>query len=446
MKRHQLARLATLLTTLGIATWACVEEPTAPARCPDFCPSGRLDPVESLLATAISNDSSFQGYVGAHQATVLLGSAVPGIDSRPIYLMSAIGTTQPIDSSPGDTITGPVVVDSMKMTLTVMQRGPGSQNLRLSFYKVPVAIDTTTTFAALDPSFSGAPLRVLNLDSLLALPGKHDLVTGDSVLSVDSIHSLVTVRLKFDSAVTGYDPADSGKLAFGVRVSADSAPAVKLGSARGGRGPLLSWFYRVDSAGKLIRPDSLKRRLPDSVTSSVLFDSFVYNAPVVTFDSNLFIGGVPSTRALLRINLPRGIRDSTQIIRAQLLLVPTATPPIVTGDSVLVVVDRLATDVGSKSPLVVDTAEGRTAPFPGAPTDTVRIELTTLFRLWQTDTLAPTSVFLRLLALNRSVDSSGNTSTEGGTFSTLQFNSSRTPALRPSILLTFVPRFKFAMP
>lgn len=446
MKRYQRARVATILTALGIALWACVEEPTSPARCPDFCPSGRLDAVESLLTTAISGDSSFQGYVAAHQGAVLLGSSLPGIDSRPIYLMSAIATTQLIDSAPGDTISGPVVVDSMKMTLTVIQRGPGSQNLRLSFYKLPVAIDTTTTFAALDPSFIGTPLRVLNLDSLVALPGRRDSVTGDTVMSVDSIHNLVTLRVKFDSAVTGYDPADSGKLAFGVRVSADSAPTVTLGTVRTGQGPLLSWFYRVDSAGKLIRPDSLKRALPDSLTSSVLFDSFVYNTPVVTLDSNLVIGGVPSTRALVRINLPRGIRDSTQIIRAQLLLVPTATPPIVTGDSVLVVVDRVATDLGSKSPLVVDTVEGRTVPFPGAPTDTLRIELTTLFRVWQSDTTAPTSVFLRLLALNRSVDSSGNSSTEGGTFSTLQFNSSRTLAFRPSILLTYVPRFKFAVP
>jgi hypothetical protein len=66
--------------------------------------------------------------------------------------------------------------------------------------------------------------------------------------------------------------------------------------------------------------------------------------------------------------------------------------------------------------------------------------------VWQSDTTAPTSVYLRLLALNRSVDSTGNSSTEGGTFSTLQFTSSRTPALRPSILLTFVARFKFAVP
>jgi hypothetical protein len=156
------------------------------------------------------------------------------------------------------------------------------------------------------------------------------------------------------------------------------------------------------------------------------------------------VGGVPSIRSLLRFNLPRGLRDSTQIIRATLQLVP-AGAAVTTTDSVFLRVKRLIADLGAKSPVVADTLVASSPPFVGVPSDTVRIEMTTLFRLWQADTNAVTAVYLSLLRLDRT-DSIHVAGDEAGTLAALRLFSSRSPAFRPSIRLTYVPRVKFGAP
>jgi hypothetical protein len=438
MSPRPAARGAVLLAALALAALACFEETTSPAQCPEFCPSGRLVTVESLLATAVERDSSFQGYVAAHQGAELLAATLAGIESRPIFQTFPVATRLRIDTGT-DTLTGPVVVDSMRLTLTVLLRSAVARNLRLGFYRLPVGIDSASTFAGLASAFAAPPLRVVNVDSLLALPAGWDSVSGDTVLNVDSLRHAVQVRLKFGAAQSPFSAADSGMLALGVRLSADSLPVGALASTRSLTfgGPALSWFYRVDSAGTLVKPGT--------VGPALRFDGFVSDAAPVTLDSNLTIGGVPSARTLLRIALPRGIRDSTQVIRATLRLVPTGTAPVTTPDSVFIQVRRIATDLGAKSPVLAEALVGNSQPFRGAPTDTLQIEMTSLFRAWQTDTTSVTSVFLNMITLERG-DSVTLSGPEAGSFNTVRFFSTRAPAFRPSILVTFVPRVNFGVP
>lgn len=450
MRGRQLRRSAVVLTVGALAALACFENPTSPAQCPDFCPTGGLAIVESVLSTAIERDSSFRGYVQAHQSAMLIASSLPGVDSRPIWVSTHIQTRFLIDTG-SDTTTGPIVVDSMKLTLTVLRRDTTAvHNLRLAFYKLPVGIDSATTFADLATAFSGTPLRTVNVDSLAALPGRRDTITGDTVLAVDSVHlHSVLLRIKFDSTRTGYSEADSGKLALGVIATGDSPVSIGLGASDGGFPSTAWWFIHVDSLGKRIRPDSLAHPVPgsDSLGAPPFFDSFVFDAPPVIFDSNLTVGSAPSIRSLLRVNLPRGLRDSTQIIRATLQLVP-AGAAVTTTDSVFLRVKRLQADLGAKSPVVVtDTFVGSSAPFRGIPSDTVRIEVTSLFRVWQADTTAVPAFYLSLLTLSRlQKDSIHLNGSEASTLAALRFYSSRSTAFSPSIRLTYVPRVKFGAP
>ena len=66
-------------------------------------------------------------------------------------------------------------------------------------------------------------------------------------------------------------------------------------------------------------------------------------------------------------------------------------------------------------------------------TDTVRIDLTRLLRVWASDTTATTAVMLRVVP-------------EGGTFAEIRFQPSGNTALRPALQLTYVPRFPFGVP
>ena len=470
-------RLAFVAVTVLLAVWACVEEPTSPARCPAFCPGNKLVAVESLFTDVISRDSTFQGYIVPAHAGFLPLTAEGGIDSRSITQLNVFAPRTLIDST--DTTTGVKVVDSMKLLVRFLRPDTASRNLRLSFYQLPDSIDSTTTLANLSASFAAPPLRVVNVDSLLNQSSRRDSVTGDTVLTNGSTDTgtavfanntahVVALRVKFDSAHAPFNAADSGRLSLGVVVTADNRPTVILGSAEIGLGLRVSWFYRVDSAGKLIRPDSIFYKCqdsskpctkpshpPDSVVTNANFDTFLYTAPALPPDSNLLIGGTPSQRALLRINFPKQIRDSAQVLRAELFLIPTPAAPVVMGDSLLIVVNRVSADFGLKSPIDGDTAiQGTSKPFAGNPTDTVRIELTPLFRAWVSDTTLPTSVFVRLLSLRRLLpstigpaDTTGRASSlEGATFTTLRFYSSRTAAFRPVIKLTYVPHIKLGAP
>jgi hypothetical protein len=441
-----LRRGAVVLAALALAALACYQDPTSPAQCPAFCPGGRLATVESLLATSVERDSSFQNYVAAQQSALLLATDLPGIDSRPIFESVPITTRVQIDTGT-DTTTGPLVLDSMQLTLKVLRRSAGARNIRLAVYQLPLGLDSTTTLAGLAPSFAAVPLRVVNVDSLVTLPGKLDSATGDSVLVVDSLRNAITVRLKFQASQIAFRVADSGKVALGIRASADSVASIAVESNRSGAGPQFVWYARVDSAGVIVRPDSLPKKFAVSQPAGARFNSFVFTAPPVTIDTNLTIGGVPSTRSLLRIVLPRALRDSTQIIRATLLLVPTGLAPVTTPESVFVQARRVAADLGAKSPTTPDTLVANSAPFRGAPTDTVRVELTTFFRQWQLDTAAVTAVYLSLLAVDRT-DSTRLAgfrpfNFDAETFEALRFFSSRAPAFRPAIQLTFVRRLTF---
>lgn len=434
MRDRAFWRSVVVLGVGALAAVACVEKVTAPAVCPDYCPGNQIVTIDSVLAGGIVRDSSFVGYVSASEAVVMLAEDRSGVDSRPIFETAAIQTRLRINAG-SDTTTGPIVMDSARLSFTWMRRDATPRNVRLALYRLPVDLDSNSTFATLAPAF-GTPIRVVNLDSLLALSSQHDSVTGDTILARDTLHRVITVSIKLDSAQTPFSVADSGKVAFGVRVLADSNATLVLGSSQAAQGPSLTWYNRVDSAGTLlVRPAQAR---------GVRFDSFVSNQPAVTVDSNLVIGGIPASRALLRFALPKNIRDSTQIIRATLLLVPTGPPAVLTGDSVFIRVYRLAADLGAKSPVPQDTVYATSPLFVPTGSDTIRLEVTSLFRYFQLDTTAVPGAFVSLLTLERQ-DSLAVTGTEGASFTALRLYSTRGAAI-PRLRLTYVPRVKFGAP
>src|SRR5206468_2457791 len=140
----------------------------------------------------------------------------------------------------GDTTTGAIVgVDSLKLSVTITRRDTSAHNLTLVYYRLPLDLDSTKTFADLAGAWTTADsLRSLNVDDLLAQPTHSAL--GDSVY-VDTLTNRVTVIAKLDSASAPYVVADSGKAAFGVKVVADSRASIALGSVEAGLGPLLTW-------------------------------------------------------------------------------------------------------------------------------------------------------------------------------------------------------------
>ncbi len=426
MKAARTAVLGAVLAAAAAA--ACVERMTAPGNCPDYCPGGQITLIDSLLATNISRDSAFRGYVLPNQGAVMLAADLPGIvDGRAIFRFSAVGQRFPIKNS--DTTTGAILAgDSARLTFFITRRDTAAHDLTVRLYRLPIAIDTTTTFADLSQAFTDSLLRTVNLDTLIAKPGRVDSTTGDSIV-VDTTNKRLFVSLKLDSSQARYVFADSGKVAYGLRISADSLASVAIG--KGDLGPLLRWHIVVDSLGTQVkRPDST---MAGPSARGTPLATFVFAPPAAALDSTLAVGGVPSARSILRVAFPRGIRDSGQIIRGTLILVPAAAARGVPADSFVIEAHTVFADFGAKSPIVLDVTRTDTTVIHVDSTDTIQIEITNLLKFWQTDTTLATTLVLKAKY-------------EAQAFPEIRFYPSAAAAYRPAVRITYVPRFPFGKP
>jgi hypothetical protein len=425
---------------------ACTEEATAPGDCPNFCPGGQIVVRDSIFTTIIERDSAFRGYILGYQSGAMTAADLPGMQSRALFVLNPMITR--VAPKAGDTTTVPIVVDSSRLRLTMLRRNRATTNLWLKLYAIPTTTDSTATFASLDPSFAAPPIDSVNVDSLLARPAitipATDTVArrawGDSIIRTDSAgHTLVTLdsarilRMFFDldTLQAPFVVADSGRLGLGIRVTADSLASATFGTTESGSDPPnILWYYHYTI------PDTVSGT-PDSVVSTSgpirvpRFDGFVFDPPTAPLDSNLTVGGAPSARSLVRVTMPAFLRDSFDIVRATAIFVPVAAVPGSPADSFGIQAYRLQTDLGAKSPLVAG-AVGSVVVHTGS-VDTVRIELTDLVRAWAIDTTLPTMFFLIQQP-------------EATSFTEMRFYSSRAPAFRPALYLTYVKRFPFGKP
>ena len=414
-------RLAVAGAVLLVA--ACVEQLTAPGDCPDYCPSGQITIVDTLLTTSISRDSSYRGYVLAYQSSVMLAAHLPGatdtLDGRPIFRINGYGAHLRISTA--DTSTGLILgADSARLQVYVVRRDTATHNLRLQFYRLPITIDTGTTFGSVATPFSDSLLRSVNIDTLLAQPGRKDTVTGDSVV-VDTVNHRLVLSLKLDAPAARYVGTDSGTVAYGIRIAADTLASIAFG--KGTFGPVLQWYLRVDSLGTPVA------RKPGVLSAG--FASFVFAPSPAPLDSTLAVGGVPSAHSLVRVAFPKFIRDSSQIIRGTLFLVPAVPARGAPADSFVIEARTVFADFGAKSP--IDPRLGDPTVIHPDSTGTVKIEVTNLLQLWAADSTHPTVFVVRPQA-------------EAQFFGEIRFYPSVAPAFRPTLQVTFVRRFPFGVP
>ena len=450
-------RYSTLAVLMAMAT-ACTEQATAPGACPDFCPGGSIDIRDTILTDVIQRDSVFLGYMQPYQAEFMAVADSPGvIDSRAIFRMTTTPTT--VAATTTDTV--PITVDSARLRVVIARRDSDATNLYLKIYRLPISIDTASTFAQLAPDFAGPAVDSVNVSALLNRPAIVDTTTraafgGDTIRTDSAGHVLrvggdssLFVFFDLDATQAPFVAADSGKIAWGVRVAADSFASVSLGvnnpnnDLLGDKDAFLTWFYHYTIPDTVsTQPDSV---VNTSIVRGTIFHSFVFNPPNPPVDDNLAVGGAPSARSLVRVAFPPSLRDSVDVVRATLILVPTAPVQGFRSDSFAVLARAVLTDLGAKSPLSTSALFGRATVHIGTA-DTIRIEITDIFRSWVTDTSIATSLALSWMpnaaATARAIAGRG---VEASSFTQVRFFSSRA-SLRPALHVTYVKRFPFGTP
>jgi len=396
---RRLARLAALLLLAG-----CQEQLAAPADCPNLCPGGYQIYEDTLFALQ-GQDSSAVGYVNAGQGSSLLVSwQFPLSEDRAVYKFARRTDSLFINGQ-----NRAYTIDSLALEVTLGYRDTLVKGLKLFLYRLPVTVDSTTSFADIDAAFTPAN-------------------TVDSFLVDDSV---VTKRLRavFIGADTSrliIPAADSGVLALGVQIRADQGTGIKMGgAAAGSAGPSFTTYVTVPSTdtGKVSR----------LITPSVQFNTFVSQAPPSIDPDLLTLGGVPSARALVRFPWSAKLRDSATLVRATLQLIPAAPVTGLGEDSAFVAARAIVADFGGKSPPVSDASFSTVVPVLPGTTDTVSLEVRRALTLWQGATPAPPALTLSLIP-------------EAASFSRPTFGSTRTPGLVPRIIVTYALKFPFNEP
>jgi hypothetical protein len=399
-----LSRLLPIATVaalaLGIAS--CQEDLTAPGDCPGICPSDNLVVADTVLQAVL--DSTYTGFVQAGEGVRILVANGGGGEQ----LLGLARFARRGDSITVRDTAFPFVVDSVILGVTLERRDPAVTGLALEVFKLPetIAVDTSTTYAEVEAALT--PERLIR-----SIPIADDFKSG----------AVRVVLAGPDLAAVAFTPADTGVLRLAYRLTSPQPTGIMLSSAATGLpGPsFVSWV-------KVTRPDTtVQQGLPRIVT----FDGFVDQTPLGEQPADLIsVGGAPSSRALLRFNLPARLRDSAQIIRATLQLVPVGPVTGLPVDSALLDVRGIFSDLGPKSPRISTESLVRNQLLEIGHADSVFIEVTQVARLWNTTSRPPTAFFLAM-------------SPEASTYAFVQFGSSRTPGAIPTLHLTYALPYRF---
>jgi len=391
---------------LAAAMTGCQERLTAPAECPALCPGGTAKVFDTIVPALQGRDSSFTGYVDRGRGTALLTSnGFAASEDRAIYRFVPRGDSITVR----DTLRA-YTVDSVLLSLTLVARDTLVNGLTVYLYRLPSTVDSTATFAEVEPLLSD-----VNLIDSIAVP--------DSV----NTGAITTVVRGADVARVALPPGGDSVLAIGVRIAAGTPTGIRLGSLASSSAATFTSYVTVDV------PDTGSVR-NQTLNRATGFNIFVTQDPVVPVDSLLTVGGEPSSRALVRFGLSDQFLDSSTIVRATLELVPVRPIIGLPTDPAVIQVLAVVGDLGAKSPLTTDVTFIRQDTLPQIQSDTVRVEVTRIVQLWQGTRSRPQSVFLRIAP-------------EAATFARAVFGSTRTPALGvPRLRITYQRSFPFENP
>jgi hypothetical protein len=394
---------------------ACQERLTAPGQCPELCPGGSAQAIDTVVPAVAGRDSSFpsaadaaNGYVGRGGGdALLLSNGFAASEDRPVYRFAPRSDLIKVR----DTLRT-YTIDSAQIALTIAARDTLVGGLHLYLYRLPSSVDSTATFSSIDPLLVEANL----IDSIVVPDSQHTGIVRSSFIG-DKLARIALV-------------SPDSTLAIGLRMAAVAPTGIRLGALHAGTAATFTTWVNVDV------PDtgSIKHQ---TMSRSTVFNTFVTENPIVPVDSLLTVGGEPSSRALVRFGLSDQFLDSVKIVRATLEMTPVNPIISLPNDPSLLVTKAVVGDIGAKSP--ASDATGVPDTLAAVQSDTVGVEITRIVKLWQSNRNLPQSVFVQMFP-------------EAATFARAVFFSTRSHGPDPSaqvaprLRITYQRSFPFENP
>ena len=418
-------RLLVVIATALLA--GCGERLDGGAACPILC-SGQSLALRDTIVEGVVLDTTLSGFPprGASTFLMLANSGdtaevryVVRFDSL-VQTYSKDGASVPITS-----------VDSSYLRLAI--------DAARSRFRGQVTFEAYDVDAATPDSVTSALLPLFRPDRLLGT------VTIDSAALKDS------VRIFLNNPLIAFHLTTNQRLRIGVRVRSANPVRVAVLSANTTAFPRLGFDPAPADAAV-----GIQTLVPRSFTPAndlrIAVDFTDYNIPLggSALPADVIgVGGPRGRRVYMRFNLPARITDSTTIVRATLILNQRAAPTYGFTDSIIVasqvvVATKEITDL-AKAALITDTLPGRVPPSvfglpsiripPGGAVER-QFDIVNVVRFWRSTTAdrVPQAIVLR------SADEA--TSILEAHFYSLE----AAAALRPRLLLTYVPRSEFGIP
>jgi hypothetical protein len=438
MQRSAIRAATLAIAAAGVvAIHGCSERLEGGAGCPILCPGQNVELRDTLVA-AVVLDTVLSSYppIGREQ-TLLLTSRGDTLETRIVIRYDTLPTTYPIPNTPTPAPVELVRNARVKMRLA-WPPADANQSVTIDAYDV----DTTVAEGGAADTAAATMLPLFRTDRFLGS------VTFTPQQIAEQTPADTSVRIPIDDAYLLAKIQAGARLRVGLLVRAAESAQLSFQGIELGRPDSL--IFNVTPAGAM--PELERATTPYSATPS---DRFIANdlgdfvivarrrAPDTPAEV-LTVGGVPGRRSYLRFELPRGIVDSTSVVRATLEL--TQYPNRLafrSGDTIslypqAVVASEAVTDLQKAATLLGAPTSFRLDSLRVPPDDSgkVEIEVIGLLQVWRlTDPAAASrAIVLRL-------------PTEGtGQNELFFFSTEAAAALRPRLRIVYVPRVGFGLP
>ncbi len=330
---HVVRRFSFISVLLG-AIIGCKENVLAPGVCPEFCPPSIISVIDTLLLDIVERDSSFGGYIEAYE-TLSMQVAGPGspVEGRGVIVFARFSENITVGGGISGEASPP---DSFQVDLLWQRRNMSVPGMEVVLHRIPITVDRSTTFADLDPFFDDS--------TIVGVISVADSATVPDSLNADTISVMIP-----GDAFPDFEN-DSLQLAVGLSVRATAPTFISIGTSDAtGQAARVTRFASVDSAGTAVEGS-------DARTAN--FDTFVRPPVADVGPMTHLVGGLPTSRSLLRMTVPESILDSSEVVGATLFIVPVVPAAGAPADTFRIQANALSADFGPKSPLVILSAAG----------------------------------------------------------------------------------------
>jgi hypothetical protein len=413
-----------LAAALAVFFGACDEQLDGGASCPILCPQVPAS-VRDTTFFAVDFDTSIAAFPALGSETRLfVASLGDTLETRAIVRYDSLPKVFRRLNSVDDSAI--VAVDSAYIRLTIVTGD---------------TLGAPTTIEAYDVDMDGAEEADPTLVTTVFTP---DRLLGSQTIAAADLKD--SARVYIDGArllekIQRDEPQN--RLRIGIRVSPAGAARLSILPTNGNGNPLLVFRPSTDTAVPKLTVFPLSKTPSEPQLAADLADYLVVADPPPEPGTDILrVGGLPGRRAYLRFAIPASILDSSNVVRATLLLtqVPSQGAPE-PADSIAiqhfrVVASSAITDLRRAMNFIQRIRALDTMRLVAADTGERSFEIIDLVRAWRATTPEKTP---RALVLR--------STTEGEHARQIDFFSLEAPiAVRPRLRITFIPRREEQIP